>query len=127
MIKHILSELGLPPKEISVYACLSKLGSAKASVISKEVKLPRQTTYSILNQLVKKGFVMQADLRGVRRFGIDPKQLSKMIVEKKNRLEKARQSLENQSLAETFGTERIKTFPKVHYYEGSEGMKRLLN
>lgn len=53
--RHILTQLGLPEKEIAVYAALLELGMAPASIVARRAKLKRPTTYLILKSLLQKG------------------------------------------------------------------------
>ncbi len=126
MITDTLKHIGLNEKEISVYEMLLQVGIASAPQLGRELGMPRQTVYSITSKLVKEGFVEQSDKRGVTQFIADPKQLFAVIEEKKKSLDASKKHLEAEipKLLKKTGT---KTLPKVNYYEGREGLKRLFD
>ena len=51
MVKEQLRELGLGDEEINIYLILLKLGSSKATVLSKELGVARTTIYRFLSSL----------------------------------------------------------------------------
>jgi len=55
--KNDLTSIGLSEKQITVYVCLIKLGTATVSVIAKEAKVNRSSTYVIIDSLRKRGLV----------------------------------------------------------------------
>jgi sugar-specific transcriptional regulator TrmB len=63
-----LTELGLSPQESIVYVALLKSGEAPASLLAKEVAMQRTTAYTILKELVTKGFAIAYQKRGRQVF-----------------------------------------------------------
>lgn len=56
-IEQTISALGLSTTETQVYLALLKTGGMKASQVAKDVTMKRTTVYSLLDNLVEKGFV----------------------------------------------------------------------
>lgn len=52
-----LVECGLTDKEAKVYSTLSRLGPVKASILARELELPRSELYNLLKKLQDKGMV----------------------------------------------------------------------
>lgn len=127
MIKNILIKLGLSDKEIEVYLALLGVGTSAASSISRQLNMPRQTVYSILEKLVESGFIEQSDKRGVKQFFCNPNDLLSVIEKQKTQLEKNREVLEKELPLIMASRKRSPTFPKIQYYEGEKGLKRLFN
>lgn len=89
------------------------------------MKVPRQTVYTILQHFVKEGLVQQSDKRGVKQFFADPDELLIFVEKKKKELEE-NQELLKRELPKLFLARKKKfSFPKVTYYEGEQGFKRL--
>ncbi len=124
-VAKILKKLGLSEKEAFVYLALLKTGLAGAARIAREAALARQTTYSLLADLVEKGFIEQSDRKGVRQFYADPNELIKLVGRQRDELEKERKILEQELPKLLVENKRATALPIVQYYEGQEGMKRL--
>ncbi len=125
MINEILNKLGLDEKDTQIYLALIRLGPSSASVVSKETSLPRQTVYSILDQLVTKDILEQGDNRGVRQFIADPNHLVKLLERRREDLEISKNELVKVIPTLFAENKRAKAFPVVQYYDGQEGLKRL--
>ena len=125
MIEKSLASLGLAKKEIQVYLALVKVGLCRASRVAREVDLPRQTVYSLLQQLVREEFVEQSDKRGVKQFFADPEKLLTLLEKRKRKLDDERAVLQRE-IPNLLSLRKNKdAFPKVQYYEGERGLKRL--
>ena len=57
MIHSLLQSLGLDDKEISVFLLVTKIGSARASVLAYQSGLPRTTVQNVLLRLEKKSII----------------------------------------------------------------------
>lgn len=125
-LEKTLKELGLSAKEAAVYKLVLLSGSVSASQLGRELSLPRQTVYSLLEKLVAMRAVAQSDREGVRQFSADPESLLAIIREKKQRLDGEQAALERE-LPEILASKRrkVRNFPKVQYYEGDDGLLRL--
>lgn len=124
-IPQVLKQLGLSEKAVTVYLSLLKTGLANAATIAREAGLPRQTTYSLLDELVRERFIEQGDKKGVRQFYADPNQLIKLITVRKEELERNKRVVEEELPKLLAKNHRAQALPIVQYYEGQEGLKRL--
>ena len=71
MIDHILERIGLNKKEISIFLTILDRQKVSAQKISTHTGVKRTTVYSILNELIKKGFVIE-DRGAVTRYFMIP-------------------------------------------------------
>lgn len=118
-ISQILVNLGFSPNETVVYLASLELGQAAAQEIAKKAKLKRTTAYSVLEGLVKKGFIIKANEHGKSRFIADnPKNLVKQFSDYQKSLENALPQLEA-----IHNQKEVK--PKVLFFEGKEGIKKI--
>ncbi len=124
MISETLQNIGLSGNELKAYETLLKVGVASAPQIARELNLPRQTIYSIMTKLSQDGFVEQSTKRGVTQFIADPSKLFLLIENKKKILDSSKKTLENEipKLLKKF---QAKNIPKIQYYDGRDGLKRL--
>lgn len=127
MLNTILIELGLTPKEVTLYEALLRLGSSSAAELAREVNLPRQTAYSILESLSTQGIIEQSDLRGTKQFVADLSILQTIVDNRKNIFEE-KSKLLRQALPELLAQYgHVSDIPQVTYYQGREGLKKLLD
>ncbi len=124
-IKKQLLHLGLSEKDISVYFAIIQLGVAKAMEIARKIDLPRQTVYSILQQLLRLKLIEQHDKRGIKHFSADPRELVRCIERERERLTEEQRQIEKELPELEALKYRAAPLPKIRYYEGTEGMKRL--
>jgi sugar-specific transcriptional regulator TrmB len=118
--REALSEYGLSENEIQVYITLIKTGESTAQSIAKNAKLPRTTTYHLLEGLVQKGLVSFVIKETIKYFqAIDPKRLVELLEEKKQRIQQIVPELS--AIAAT-----IKEKPKVVIFEGMKGIRAVL-
>ncbi len=126
-VQSVLTSLDIKDKEQEVYLALLKLGVARARTIAASVHIPRQTVYSILDSLVHKEVVEQRDKKGIKMFSATPELLFLALDRQKEEIEKKRRQIEKE-LPELQQIQfREPTLPKVAYYEGVDGMRRLFN
>ena len=125
MIEDVLKKLGLDTKEAKIYLALVKFGPSPASSVSKEVSLPRQTVYTLLQGLVTREFVAQGDRRGVKQFIADPGSLIQLLEKQKTALDERQKAIEKEMPKLLSLQKRKEPFVRVQYYEGKDGMKRL--
>lgn len=124
-LEDTLRSLGLSQKESQVYLSMLKTGATSAAEIARAAELPRQTTYSLLEELVAQGFVEQSDKKGVRQYYADPNELAKVVARRKEALDKAKKALDEEIPQVLAQNRRGTALPIVQYYEGQEGLKRL--
>jgi len=122
-----LKELGLNKKETIIYFSLYKLGPASIRQIAAKAKINRGTTYEVLKNLVKKGLATYFP-KGKRRYftAQSPETLLRLAEEKKERINQAVNQLRTQILPELTAIKPQGDVPQVHYYEGDEGIEKIL-
>lgn len=138
MIVENLLQFGLDEKEISVYLSLISLGPAPAGSISRKSQVNRGTTYDILERLREEGLVSfyKQYQHGLGQDGKDqkkqyfvaepPQKLVNAIENKKRNLDTLKLHIskslpELESLYEKSGAR-----PVAKYYEGSAGLRIIL-
>ena len=124
IIKNLLSKIGLNDKEAQIYQALLELGSAPASLIAKKASLPRQTTYSILGEMVERGYIETTESRGVTHFIGDPKSLLILLEKQKAEIDKQKDLIQTE-LPRLIALRQQKALPSIQLFEGDEGMKKL--
>jgi predicted transcriptional regulator len=121
-----LERLGLSEKDAEVYLMVLKLGVARAADIARQIDLPRQTVYSILESLLSIGLIDQHDRRGIKHFSAEPRRILEIIKREREQLAEAEHEVENELPELETIRFRPAALPKIQYYEGREGLKRLL-
>src|SRR5688572_30131021 len=91
--EKIFRGLGLGKRDAIVALALMRRRVARASDIATDTKLPRQTVYSILKKLSHDGLIVPTSGRGIRRFMLDYGQLIHYVENRKEKIEKIRESL----------------------------------
>lgn len=114
----VLTKNGFSEKEAQVYlACLS-LGPSTVLHISKKSDISRGSCYDLLEDMLEKGFVSRLDeAKHVIYSPVDPDFLLRRTEESVRRLELA--------LPELKGMFHKHARPRVRYFEGLEGVKRV--
>ncbi|HBB04203.1 TPA: hypothetical protein DCZ39_04910 [Patescibacteria group bacterium] len=114
-----LQNYGLSDKEARVYLTVLELGTSIASTIARRAELNRVTTYTLLEDLKRDGIVNETTKEGVKYYSvISPDILLKQLEQKYESFkEKVPELL---AMAEKFGSK-----PKVQFFEGLEGMKKM--
>lgn len=124
---EILSAFEISKDEERVYIALIKKGAASASALAREVGRPRQTVYSILQNLVAKELIEQGQGKYARQFSADPHKLSYLLKKKKDRISEQEEGLARE-LPRLIAMRKNQnpSFPKIQFYEGESGFDRLL-
>lgn len=125
-LKTILKNLGLNEIEANLYLNSFGLGPQPASIVAKRSGLKRTHSYSILENLCRKGIIKEFFTNGIRYFDIcEPGSLLLIIERKKNELDINKIKLEKilPEISNMNGHKVSK--PKVHYYQGTEGLKEI--
>lgn len=126
MLDKILEELNLKDSEIKVYKTVLFAGNGTASRIARDVGLPRQTVYSILARLLEEGLIRQSDSFGTKEFFASPEDLLSYSENQKKKFSLLAQDIEKQIPEMQKELQKNKKkLPKVEYYEGVYGMKRV--
>ena len=115
-----LIELGLTDDEAKVYVALLELGGSYVSAIAKQANVHRVVCYKILEGLTAKGLIAQFTKDNVRHFSAeDPRILVRKQQQKLERAEKILPELLSMTHALAYK-------PKIQYYEGTEGIRNVL-
>lgn len=118
--KEALQMLGLNEKESAVYLALLQLGRAAAYSVAVKSGLKRPTTYVILEELIKKGLVVQVPREKKQLYIARPPEEAFAVAQE--RLDLAKQKLP-ELLALTKGkATKVNTI----YFEGANGIKQLM-
>ena len=129
METNILNKLGLNDNEIIVYEELLQSGQQKASQISKKTPLKRGLVYKTLEDLEQKGLIIREDDKNtVSTFSpIHPNVLKGIAENKAQEALEAKESIQKElgSLISMYNLANNK--PGVEFYEGVEGMEKVLN
>lgn len=120
MIEKELEKFGLDNKKAGVYLTVLELGEAKVYDIAKRVKLPRPTVYDILDKLSQMGLISFYEKRKVRYYIAENPEKFLILLENKANLFKHILP----ELRSRYNILEIK--PKIHYYEGTDGIKTVL-
>jgi len=124
-INQELQEIGLTNSEISVYSTLLNLGSVKASVLIKEIKIHRSRVYEALNKLIEKGLVSYIIKENIKYFqATNPDKLFDFIEEQKSKLDKKKQTIKKilPLLKKQFES---RPQAEAHVLYGKEGFKTM--
>jgi sugar-specific transcriptional regulator TrmB len=118
-LKEILEQLGLSPKEASVYLATLELGSGTTISIAKKANIKRTTGYDVLMELKTKSLVYETT-QGSKRLFIaqDPEKLRKELERKAALFLDALPQFKS-----IYNIRAIK--PKIRFYEGVEGVKEV--
>ncbi len=124
---QLLREIGLSEVEVKVYHSLLSLGSTSAGKIIEQTNLHRKNTYDALNRLIEKGLVTYVIERNKKYFQPkDPETLLRFLEEKKNKLTKQQQEIEQELplLKQQFRAIPFEIESEI--YRGLEGIKTIL-
>ena len=121
-----LQKLGLTKHEAEVYLASLRLGRASASQIAEQVKIKRPTVYLALDNLIKRGLMLETFSGKKRLFEAEkPQKLEKLTKQMKERATKAEALLENLLPGLSKIPKQYKEEPKVSFYSGVEGLKNI--
>lgn len=125
-LKTLLSELGFNEKETNVYLALLKVGSAPASLLGKQVKIPRSTAKFICEQLHKKNVINSSQRKNTIIYSIDsPEKLYYVLQQQKELIEQKEEELGRKMTDLKSYMNPNTVLPKVQFFEGSDGIAQL--
>lgn len=123
-----LVQFGMTPSEAEIYLQLAEVGRSGAHALAKRIGMPRTTTYSVLDSLVRKGFA--AVERG-KTIGVyvasEPDVLLRQLDRERETL--ARRQAEATALVEQVRPmfrSRFYHVPKIQFFEGRDGVEQML-
>jgi sugar-specific transcriptional regulator TrmB len=122
-----LNEIGLNSKEAVVYLTLFSIGANPASILAKKTKINRCTCYTILNQLMQKGFIQQYIKENVTYYiASPPKCIINQLQNKQSELEDKINILSNSIAQFEIAKKENNGKHRVVFYEGEAGVKNIM-
>lgn len=126
-VNKTLRKLGLNSKEVKIYLTLVQSGPATVQNISKATSIPRSTVYQRIENLKREGLInFEYQMSSKKVKAVHPKKLKQKVesrVEQSKKLQDDFQSI-FPNLVDMYQPE--KTDAKVMYFEGVEGLKRMI-
>lgn len=124
---NTLEQLGLTPREISVYLALLKLGSAPIREIALQASINRGTTYETLKQLASKGIVSYFPKGRRRVFCAEPpEKILDLAEEKRATLEQGIDDMRQHLIPQLNNLKPDFNPGNVRFYEGDAGIELVL-
>jgi sugar-specific transcriptional regulator TrmB len=124
MIEQLLEDLGFSDKEVKVYLAALRLGMQPASVLAKNLKMNRVTTYVICKKLIDRGVANAVTRNNIQYFTVErPEALVKYAERQEHAWERRKKSIEKNIPEFADYMRDISSLPKVRFYEGIEGIK----
>lgn len=122
-----LKEIGLKPNEISIYLTLLTTGENTAGVIAKRSGINRCSCYTIIERLIKRGFIGQISKNNINYYTpVNPSNILNHLKAKQYELEKKIYILgKNITKLEPIKKDHSAK-PKVVFFEGLTGIKNIL-
>ena len=124
---EILEQLGLSPREVSIYLALLKMGTASIRDIAAEADINRGTTYETLKDLAGKGIVSYFP-KGKRRVfcAEPPEKLLELAEEKRQSLEQGIEEMKHTLIPQLNHMKPDFSSGNVRFYEGDSGIEFVL-
>lgn len=125
-IEPLLESLGLSKNEAKTYLALLKLGSVPAGPLIKALGMHRAAVYNLLDILIDKGlvhYVIQANRKYFEAQA--PKRLLEIIEEKKQRLEKEEEQLQELLPGLEMQRKLSQESQEGTIYKGKKGLKSI--
>jgi len=128
MNEKILLGLGLTKVQSEIFSCLLQNGAKKASDIAKITKRPRGVAYKGLEELIDLGLVLKNEGKlGVALFTAEhPANLEKVLERREKELVKTKKEFAASLPDFVSAYNLISNKPGVKFYEGEEGVKKVL-
>lgn len=125
LLESVFEKLNLSPEHARVYLAMLESGPAPASILAKKARVPRSSCYGLLDDLIKTGLASSVKEETKKIFSpAPPDRLKQLLLEKEANLKEDLMGLSRKllQLKTTFESHKPQ-FPKVRFYEGSEGLK----
>ena len=128
MLYEALQKMGFNDKEATCYLALLELGPQPASVVGKQANINRSTTYMILSDLIKKGYVNQHMKAEVKYFSAaNPSTLIKNLDTKERKIAGLKNEVKGLLPQFNMLSNPLGITPKVKLYEGETGVKKVMD
>ncbi len=119
MLLSNLLDLGFKEEEAKVYLSLLELGSSYVSLIAKKAGVQRVACYHTLEKLIHRGLITSYTHNKIKYFTVEHPQI--LVNQLENKFKHAKKLLpELLSI-----TNALAYKPKIHYFEGLEGVKNI--
>ncbi len=128
-LNKALLQLNLTEKEIATYVGLLENGALSVREISRSTGINRVSIYDAIEELKQKGLAAETR-KGKRKLFVaeNPENLMTLITEKRERIEKEKNNLENMILpalrAININEERK---PQIKFFEGASGINKIFD
>lgn len=120
-LQEILKDIGLNPREARVYLVILRHPEINLAEISHLTLFPRMSCYTILNNLLQKGFVDILIKKRRRYFvAVSPQKILDRILRRGQEFKEALSTLE-----EVYVCSPLPSGPKVKFYEGKDGIRAI--
>lgn len=124
-IENLLKKAGFLEKEVAVYLTLLEMGRGVVSEIARRAGVNRTTGYVILDSLTGKGLVCVSGKKPKQEYMAEsPENLRKYLHSEIESRKAITRELDGM-LPEMTSLYRKGDRPKVYFYEGTEGLKRV--
>jgi sugar-specific transcriptional regulator TrmB len=116
---ELLKKFNLSSQQAKLYLAALELSPTGASALAEKAGLERTASYPHLEELAKMGLLSIVPIKGKKEYvAEDPRVIGKILDEKKDIFKKGLPELMS-----SFNVRGIK--PKIRYYEGRDGMKKI--
>lgn len=125
-IQSFLETLGLSRNEMKIYQAALDIGECTATQLATRAKVHRVATYSIIDNLVKKGLLTQTEVKhGKRISATHPREIHTLIKQQQRRLKKLQLKYEEVLPELTALYQHASVRPRVQFFEGMEGLEQI--
>jgi len=126
-MNSLFNLLNVSNREYVIYRSLLKQGSVSIRELAADTKINRGTTHEILRELVKKGLVCY-QMSGARKryLAESPQKLLNIAKEKEAGIKELISSLDTKVIPELEAFKIAGSSPAAKYYEGEEGIEKVL-
>lgn len=125
-LENILKNIGLSDSESTVLSAVLLHSNSTALYLAKQITLPRQTIYSILERLEGMGLVASSDRSGTKRFSSNLPMLEVYLEEKSRTFKNTQKELSDLAPEIELHLQKNQTsLPQIKYFTGELGIKYL--
>ncbi len=128
MYEKMINNMGLSQVQSEIFNSLLTSGEDKASNIAKKIKRPRGVAYKGLDELIELKLVSKAENnKGITIYRAEhPNNLENIIEKREKSFKKEKQEFINNLPDLVSAYSLISNKPGVRFYEGEEGVKKVL-